>query len=43
VTEQIIAGLVRADGRSLYPISQNIPILLVDEAIAIEPNHAHAA
>ncbi len=28
-------GLVRADGKYLYPLRQNIPILLVDEAIPL--------
>jgi len=36
VTEKIGAGLVRADGRVLYPIRGNIPIMLVDEAIALK-------
>ncbi len=36
VHEKIAAGLVRADGRLLYPIVDNIPILLVDEAISLE-------
>jgi uncharacterized protein YbaR (Trm112 family) len=30
----IEAGLVRADGRYLYPVRRNLPIMLVDEAIA---------
>lgn len=28
-------GLVREDGRYLYPIRQNIPLLIADEAIAL--------
>jgi uncharacterized protein YbaR (Trm112 family) len=35
VTEKINGGLVRRDGRYLYPVRQNIPVLLVDEAIAL--------
>jgi uncharacterized protein YbaR (Trm112 family) len=35
VTEKIDGGLVRADGRFLYPIRQDIPIMLVDEAIPL--------
>jgi uncharacterized protein YbaR (Trm112 family) len=35
VNEVIEGGLVRADGRYLYPIRNNIPIMLVDEAIAL--------
>jgi uncharacterized protein YbaR (Trm112 family) len=33
--EKVPAGLVRADGKYLYPMRQNIPILLVDEAIPL--------
>ena len=33
VAEKIEAGLIRADGQFLYPVRQNIPILLVDEAL----------
>jgi uncharacterized protein YbaR (Trm112 family) len=35
VTGKIDGGLVRADGKYLYPLRQNIPILLVDEAIPL--------
>ncbi len=35
VTEKIQDGLVRADGRYLYPIRQDIPIMLIDEAISL--------
>jgi uncharacterized protein YbaR (Trm112 family) len=35
VPDPIDGGLVRADGRYLYPLRQNIPVLLVDEAIPI--------
>lgn len=28
-------GLVRADGKFLYPIRQDIPVMLVDEAIPL--------
>jgi uncharacterized protein YbaR (Trm112 family) len=35
VREKIEDGLVRADGRYLYPLRRNIPILLVDEAIPL--------
>jgi uncharacterized protein YbaR (Trm112 family) len=35
VNEVIEGGLVRADGRYLYPIRHNIPIMLVDEAIPL--------
>ncbi len=35
VTEQLDGGLVRADGKVLYPIRQGIPVMLVDEAIPL--------
>jgi len=35
VKENIDGGLVRADGKFLYPIRGNIPVLLVDEAIPL--------
>ena len=35
VTEPIEGGLVRADGRWLYPIREDIPVMLVEEAIAL--------
>lgn len=33
VTEALTAGLMRADGKRLYPIREGIPVLLVDEGI----------
>jgi uncharacterized protein YbaR (Trm112 family) len=36
VTERIDGGLIREDGRYLYPIRDDIPIMLIDEAIALE-------
>lgn len=35
VTEEMSGGLVRADGRYLYPVRQDIPIMLIDEAIPL--------
>ena len=35
VQEKIESGLIRADGKFLYPIRQNIPIMLVDEGIPL--------
>jgi len=35
VKERIDGGLVRADGQFLYPIRQDIPIMLIDEAIPL--------
>jgi uncharacterized protein YbaR (Trm112 family) len=37
VSEKIAGGLIRADNKFLYPILDNIPILLVDEAIPLFP------
>jgi len=36
VEKPIAAGLVNQDGTLLYPIVDDIPVLLVDEAIALE-------
>jgi uncharacterized protein len=36
VQEQIEAGLIRADGKYLYPIRRDIPVMLVDEGIPLE-------
>ena len=38
VTEKIESGLVRADGKFLYPMRRNIPVLLVDEALPLMPD-----
>ena len=35
VKEPIDSGLVREDERFLYPIRQNIPVMLIDEAIPL--------
>ena len=35
VQEKIEGGLIRADGRYLYPIRRNIPVMLVDEGIPL--------
>lgn len=35
VVEPIDGGLVRADGKFLYPIREEIPIMLIDEAIPL--------
>jgi uncharacterized protein YbaR (Trm112 family) len=35
IAEKLEAGLVRADGKFVYPVRQNIPVMLVDEAIAL--------
>ena len=33
VKEKVEGGLIRADGKVLYPIRRNIPVMLVDEGI----------
>ena len=35
VEEAIDAGLVREDGQYLYPVRDDIPIMLIDEAIPL--------
>lgn len=35
VQEKIDAGLIRADGKALYPVRRDIPVMLVDEAIPL--------
>jgi uncharacterized protein YbaR (Trm112 family) len=35
VTETLEAGLVREDGKYVYPIREEIPIMLIDEAIEL--------
>ena len=35
VTETLSGGLVRSDGKFLYPV-RNLPVMLVDEAIPLD-------
>ncbi len=35
VSAKIDGGLVRADGQFLYAVRQNIPIMLIDEAVPL--------
>ena len=35
VKEKIDDGLVRADGKYLYPLRRGVPVMLVDEAIPL--------
>lgn len=35
VTERLEGGLVRADGKVLYPIRDGIPVMLVEEGIPL--------
>ena len=37
VSKPLDGGLVRADGRYLYPVVDDIPDLLVDDSISLEP------
>jgi uncharacterized protein YbaR (Trm112 family) len=36
IREPIDAGLIREDRKYLYPVREDIPILLIDESILIE-------
>ncbi len=36
VREPIAEGLIREDGKVLYPVREEIPIMLIDEAIALD-------
>ena len=36
VKEKLDAGLIRADKKFLYPIREDIPVMLIDEAISVE-------
>ncbi len=36
VSEPMDAGLIREDGKFLYPVRGDIPVMLVEEAIALE-------
>ena len=35
VREKLDAGLIRSDGKYLYPVRRGIPVMLVDEAIPL--------
>jgi uncharacterized protein YbaR (Trm112 family) len=35
IKEKIDDGLVRTDGKYVYPVRRNIPVMLVDEAIPL--------
>ncbi|HEX2612200.1 MAG TPA: Trm112 family protein [Fibrobacteria bacterium] len=35
VREKMDAGLLRADGKVLYPVREDIPVMLVEEAISL--------
>jgi uncharacterized protein YbaR (Trm112 family) len=36
VKERIEEGLIREDGKVLYPVKDGIPVMLLDEAIRLE-------
>ena len=36
VTEAVTEGLVRADGKYLYPVREDIPVMLIDEAVTVD-------
>lgn len=36
VTQQVDGGLVRADSKIFYPVRENIPVMLIEEGIALE-------
>jgi len=35
VTEEVTEGLIRKDGEYLYPVRDDIPVMLIDEAIQL--------
>ena len=36
ITETMEAGLIREDGKYIYPVRNKIPVMLVDEAIPLQ-------
>jgi len=36
VTQPLESGLIREDGRVLYPVRDKLPIMLIDEGISLE-------
>lgn len=43
IEEKIDAGLVREDGKVLYIIRDDIPVMLVEESVSLESPKASAA
>jgi len=39
VSAELDAGLIRADRKILYPIRENIPVMLIEEGIPLEQIH----
>ena len=36
VDEELTEGLVRADGKYVYPVRDDIPVMLIEEAIPVD-------
>ena len=36
VEEEVKEGLVRADGKYLYPVRDDIPVMLIEEAVPLD-------
>ena len=36
VEEELTEGLVRADGKYVYPVRDDIPVMLIEEAIPVD-------
>jgi uncharacterized protein YbaR (Trm112 family) len=36
VTEKLDGGLVRSDNKILYPVREDIPVMLIDEGIPLD-------
>ena len=36
VTKTLVEGLVREDGKVLYPVDDGIPVMLIEESLALE-------
>lgn len=41
VVEKMEGGLLRQDARYVYPIHHNIPVMLIEEAIPLDPSMNH--
>ena len=35
ISEKLDAGLLRADGKFIYPVRRDIPVMLIEEAVEI--------
>lgn len=38
ITEKLTEGLIRSDGKLLYPVRNDIPVMLIDEAVELDGN-----